>query len=72
MARHPYLRLRSAAPVGAKATELRLREDGYETAATVPFQGVPSRTIALRVINSLRATAMRATFFGLPAATRRS
>src|SRR5262249_6529811 len=66
------LRLRSVAPLGARATELRLREDGYETAPTVPFQGMPSRTIALRMVSSLRATAMMATFLGLPAAIRRS
>src|SRR5215470_7936937 len=66
------LRLRSVARICTRATELRLREDGYETAPTVPFQGAPSRTIALRMVSSLRATAMRATFFGLPAATRRS
>jgi len=38
----------------------------------VPFQGVPSRMIALRMVSSLRATAMMATFLGLPAALRRS
>src|SRR5215475_3796532 len=68
----PCRRLRSVAPIRVRATELRLREDGYETAPTVPFQGVPSRTIALRIVSSLRATATMATILGLPAATRRS
>ena len=45
-------------PIGARATELWLRADGYETASTVPLQGLPSRTIALRMVSSLRATAM--------------
>src|SRR5262249_17241375 len=67
-----FLRLRSVARVRARATELRLREDGYEAASRVPFQGVRSRTIALSMVSSLRATAMMATFLGLPAAMRRS
>jgi len=36
---------------GATMWLLRLREDGYETDPTVPFQGVPSRTIALRTFS---------------------
>ena len=33
---------------------------------------MPSRTIALRMVSNLRATAIMATFLGLPAAMRRS
>src|SRR6516225_701559 len=71
MARHPVCAC-ARSPHGARATELRLRADGYETASTVPLQGLPSRRIALRMVSSLRATAMMATFLGLPAAMRRS
>jgi len=65
MARYPVVAVLGRA-YQSKGDELRLREGGDETAPTVPFQGVASRTIALRIVNSLRATAMIATFLGLP------
>ncbi len=37
-----------------------------------PSHGFPVLTIALRMVSSLRMQATSATFFGLPAATRRS
>src|SRR5215212_2703124 len=62
---------RSRSPCGARATELRLREDGYEASTSVAFQGRRWRRMALRMVRSLRATATTATIFGLPAAIKR-
>ena len=70
MARHPPC-AGLGRPCGARATELRLREDGYEASTSVAFQGRRWRRMALRMVRSLRATAMAATIFGLPAAIKR-
>src|SRR6187399_3114172 len=70
MARHPPC-AGLGHPCGARVTELRLREDGYEASTSVAFQGRRWRRMALRMVRSLRATAMTATIFGLPAAIKR-